>query len=355
MQRVALIVTNATGPLPSGPTGLFLPELAHPYFALLSAGYQPVLVSPSGGVAANDLRHIDQVLDDPLVARFYRDRELMALLETTAAPEGLDAADFAASVYVGGHGAPFDFRSSDALNRFSERIHAAGGVIAAVCHGVCGLIDLEDAHGQPLVAGRRVTGFSNDEEGALREAMPYLLEDELLAKGAVYSRVQPWRSHVVTDARIVTGQQHRSAEAFSSALLHALGGHTVRAWFNRLPNMSDEDIATFVAEDMVNHPAPPPLRNGLAAFQRVLGYVRRSAAEQAYVVEELVQQDDLVVARVRWQGRFTGEYFGVTGNGRPFDAVQYHTFRLRDGTLVEHWAARDDLSMFRQTGVRPPS
>ncbi|MEM7160591.1 MAG: type 1 glutamine amidotransferase domain-containing protein [Myxococcota bacterium] len=222
MKKVALIVTNATGPLPSGPTGLFLPELAHPYFALVEGGYEPVLVSPLGGRAANDLRHIDQVLDDELVARFYEDAELMALIDDTKAPTEVDSSEYAAVVYIGGHGAPFDYRSSKTLNAFAERIYAQGGIVAGICHGVCGLIDLENDAGQPLVAGRRVTGFSNEEEGGLRDAMPYLLEDALVAQGAVFSRVQPWASNVEVDGRLISGQQHRSAAEFTRAVMTAL-------------------------------------------------------------------------------------------------------------------------------------
>jgi len=227
MKRVALIVTNATGPLPSGPTGLFLPELAHPYFALVAAGYEVVLVSPEGGRAANDLRHIDQVLDDEQVARFYEDPELMSLLEDTCAPGDVASGDFVGVVYVGGHGAPFDYRSSTALNAFAEEVYARGGLVSAICHGVCGLVDLKDEAGAPLVARRRVTGFTNEEEGALRDAMPYLLEDELLAKGAIFSRVQPWGSHVERDGRLITGQQHQSAAAFTDALIDGLGKVTL--------------------------------------------------------------------------------------------------------------------------------
>ncbi|MEM9074403.1 MAG: ester cyclase [Myxococcota bacterium] len=357
-KKVALVVTNATGPLPSGPTGLFLPELAHPYFALEEGGFSTELVSPAGGKAANDARHLDQFMDDPQVARFYRDSALMALLDATSAPSDLDPAEFAGVVYVGGHGAPFDYRSSPALNSFAEAVYEAGGVVAAVCHGVCGLIDLKTAEGEPLVAGRRVTGFSNEEEGSLREVMPYLLEDELLAQGAVYSRTRSWTSHVVIDGRLVTGQQHRSAEAFSAALLRVLAqgvsADLVRAWFAQLPGLSDDGFARFVAPDVVNHPAPPRLREGLDAFKQVLRYVHRSAPDQRYTVEEVVAEGDLVVARVRWAGSFRGEYLGVVGNGERFDVVQYHTFRLQDGQIAEHWAARDDLSLFRQTGVEPP-
>lgn len=137
--------------------------------------------------------------------------------------------------------------------------------------------------------------------------------------------------------------------------MHVDGEALVRSWFAQLPQLSDAGFAAFVAEDVVNHPAPPQLREGRDAFRRVLLYVRRSAPDQTYTVEEVVTQGALVVARVRWAGTFTGEYLGVVGNGGRFDVGQYHTFRIADGKLAEHWAVRDDLSVFRQAGVQPPA
>lgn len=358
MKKIAMVVTNATGPLPSGPTGLFMPELAHPYFALVDRGYTPVLVSPRGGPAAHDTRHIDQFMDDPAVARFMNDAALMGRLQDTAAPEALEPEGFAGVVYVGGHGAPFDFRASDALRDFGEAVHRAGGVVAGICHGVAGLVDLRDAAGEPLVAGRRVTGFSNEEEGDLRDVMPFLLEDELLARGARYSRVRAWTSNVEVDGRLVTGQQHRSAEAFTEALVRVLGEDgpaLVRRWFDELPGMSDAAFAGFLDPDFVNHPAPPHLRDGAANFVRVLRYVGAAAKDARYTVEHVVDGGPLVVARVRWAGHFDGEYLGVRGNGGAFDVPQYHCFRIEGGRLAEHWAVRDDLSVFRQAGVTPPA
>ena len=128
----------------------------------------------------------------------------------------------------------------------------------------------------------------------------------------------------------------------------------VRLWFAAFPDLTDAVYAEIVHPDIVNHPAPPPLRRGIANFRRVMAYVLAAAPDQTYRIEAMVAEGDLVVARTRWSGAFTGAYLGVKGNGRPFDVGQYHSFRLDDGLLAEHWAVRDDLEVFRQTGVAPP-
>ncbi len=128
----------------------------------------------------------------------------------------------------------------------------------------------------------------------------------------------------------------------------------VRRWFAAFPDLNDAVFATFVHPDIANHPAPAPLRDGLENFKRVMMYVLAAVPDQIYRCEELVAEGPLVAARTRWIGTFEGGFLGVQGNGARFDVGQSHSFRVADGKLVEHWAVRDDLEVFRQTGVTPP-
>ena len=128
----------------------------------------------------------------------------------------------------------------------------------------------------------------------------------------------------------------------------------VKQWFAAFPNLTDAVFDNLIHPDMVNHPAPPQIRTGLENFKKVLLYVLDAAPDQTYRCEELVAEGSLVVARTRWLGTFQGEFLGVKGNGGHFDVGQSHSFRIADGKLIEHWAVRDDLEVFRQTGVMPP-
>jgi predicted ester cyclase len=128
----------------------------------------------------------------------------------------------------------------------------------------------------------------------------------------------------------------------------------VRRWFAAFPDLNDAVFAALVHPDIANHPAPPPLRDGLENFKRVMMYVLAAVPDQTYRCEELVAEGPLVAARTRWIGTFSGEFLGIQGNGARFDVGQSHSFRVADGKLVEHWAVRDDLEVFRQTGVKSP-
>jgi steroid delta-isomerase-like uncharacterized protein len=128
----------------------------------------------------------------------------------------------------------------------------------------------------------------------------------------------------------------------------------VRRWFQRFGQLTTADFEEMIDPDIVNHPVPEAMKRGRASFERVIRYVISAGPDQTYTINELMSDEDRVMVRVTWQGTFTGEYLGVAGNGKPFSCTQYHTFRIHNGKLAEHWAARDDLSFFRQVGLPPP-
>ena len=102
--------------------------------------------------------------------------------------------------------------------------YAAGRVLSAVCHGPLGLVGVKGDNGAPLVAGRKVTGFSDSEERAVAKEhlVPFLLEAKLKELGGAYSSTSDWGVHVVRDGRVVTGQNPGSSEATAKLVVEAL-------------------------------------------------------------------------------------------------------------------------------------
>lgn len=81
------------------------------------------------------------------------------------------------------------------------------------------------ADGTLLVAGKRVTGFSWNEEvlAGVAKWMPYNAEAEMKRRGAIYDKaLLPFVSHVVTDGRLVTGQNPFSAKATANQIVALL-------------------------------------------------------------------------------------------------------------------------------------
>ena len=129
--------------------------------------------------------------------------------------------DFDAVFYPGGHGPLWDLAEDRASIALIETMFASGKTVAAVCHAPAVFRHTEAPDGSPLVEGKSVTGFSNSEEAAveLTDIVPFLLEDELLAIGANYSKSSDWNPYIITDGNLITGQNPASSEGVAQALL----------------------------------------------------------------------------------------------------------------------------------------
>jgi len=206
-------------------TGWYLAEAAHPHHVLTSKGIEVEFTSPAGGKAPLDeSSKSEDYLKDEVNKHFFNDPKIQSLVSNTKKASEVKINEYDAILYVGGHGVMWDFADNETLVKLGEAIWAKGGVVAAVCHGPAGVINLKDEKGEILVKGKNVAGFSNDEEEAigLTKVVPYSLEDRLKGQGANYSKGDKWTSHVVVDGRLVTGQNPQSANAVGEAIAKLL-------------------------------------------------------------------------------------------------------------------------------------
>ncbi|GAA4474703.1 type 1 glutamine amidotransferase domain-containing protein [Rhodococcus olei] len=216
-KRILNVVTNVGHyDDPAHPTGLWLSELSHAWRVFEQHGFDQTLVSPAGGRSPLEPRSLKFPNYDRTAKAWRADPARMALLETTAGPEGINAADYDAIFFTGGHAVMYDFPDSAGLQRITREIYERGGVVASVCHGYCGLLNTRLSDGSHLVAGRKVTGFARQEEVLARvnKLVPYNAEDEMKKRGALYTKAKlPFVSYTVVDGNLVTGQNPGSARA----------------------------------------------------------------------------------------------------------------------------------------------
>ncbi|WP_406200525.1 type 1 glutamine amidotransferase domain-containing protein [Kitasatospora sp. NBC_01560] len=228
-----LIVLSSVERLPNGrPAGFWLPEAAYPWRALLAADWDFEFVStragrpPVGGVDRSD----------PPQRMFLEDAVVRERLERTTTPDRLRPQDYGIVFIAGGHGSIFDLPEDAALKGFLSAYAAGPGPVAAICHGVAALLGVELPDGQPFLSGRRVTAFTREEERAvgLDQHVPYFLDEALTAAGARYEAGDPFRSHVVVDGQLVTGQNPASAADLAAAgMLLASGRPLPEHWLRR--------------------------------------------------------------------------------------------------------------------------
>ncbi|WP_166268798.1 type 1 glutamine amidotransferase domain-containing protein [Marinobacter caseinilyticus] len=206
-------------------TGFWLDEFTAPYYVFKDAGADITLASPKGGQPPVDPNsEAEDALTDT-TRRFRDDDAAQSALASTVKLSDVRTDDFDAFFYPGGHGPLWDLTNDSLSVALIENAVRQDKVVGAVCHGPAVFRDARNSDGQPLVSGRKVTGFTNTEEDAvqLTNVVPFLVEDMLKSKGGQYSRGDDWASYVVTDGKLITGQNPSSSEASAEAVLKALG------------------------------------------------------------------------------------------------------------------------------------
>ena len=205
-------------------TGFWLEEFAAPYYTLLDAGAKITLASPKGGQPPIDPKSDEPDFQTAATERFKGDADAQAVLASTRKLSDMVAADFDAVMYPGGHGPLWDLTNDTDSIAIIEALVAADKPVAAVCHAPAVLLNARVPSGDFLVKGKKVTGFSNSEEAAvqLTEVVPFLVEDELIARGGEYSKADDWQPYVLSDGKLITGQNPASSESVAKALLGLL-------------------------------------------------------------------------------------------------------------------------------------
>ncbi|MDT0500372.1 MULTISPECIES: type 1 glutamine amidotransferase domain-containing protein [unclassified Halomonas] len=224
-QRILMVLTSHDRLGDTGePTGFWLEELAAPYYACLDAGAEVVLASPAGGQPPLDPKSDAEESQTDATRRFKQDPEAQQQLATTRRLSEVSADDFDAIFYPGGHGPLWDLVDNPDSIRLIETFWAQQKPVATVCHAPIVLLHARDTEGEPLVRGRRVTGFTNGEEEAvgLTEVVPQLVEEALKAVGADYSKADDFAPYTCRDGRLITGQNPPSSEPVAKVLLEAL-------------------------------------------------------------------------------------------------------------------------------------
>jgi len=222
--RILAVLTSTAAIGATGKkAGFELTELSRAYYVFVANGFEVDIASPLGGMPP-------MRLDDELVAAdyaFLNDAQAAAKLARSVPLAQVDPSGYAAVYFVGGKGAMFDFPGHREIQRIVGAVHDRGGVVGAVCHGPAALLEVRLGNGRRLIEGKRMTGFSNDEELFLlkdaRRLFPFLLQDRIAAHGARFVEGPIYLDNTVVDGRLVTGQNPWSTWSVAEAMVAAMG------------------------------------------------------------------------------------------------------------------------------------
>jgi len=221
-----LIVLTSNAVMSGGqPTGFWLEEFTSPYYAFADAGATIEIASVAGGPAPIDPRSLETSGSVAAsVARYQKDAALQAALKQTTPVAGVASNDYDIVFLPGGHGTMWDLPASEVLAGLVARTLTRGAVVAAVCHGPAGLVNARYPDGKSVVAGRRVSAFTDAEERAvkLNGVVPFLLEDRLRGLGAHFESGPDFRPFAIADGNLVTGQNPASSARVAELALAAV-------------------------------------------------------------------------------------------------------------------------------------
>jgi len=217
-KRILMVVTSHDEIQEGHKTGIWLSEFAEPYEIFRENGVQVVVASIKGGKAPIDPRSLDE-------NNRAKWQDAIRELEQTLPLSDVSAEGFDALFLPGGHGTMFDFPDNEVLQTRVREFFESDRVVAAVCHGPSGLVNVKLSSGEYLVKGKRVTSFTNEEEREVQldSVMPFLLEDRLRENGALFEAAPKWTDHVTVDGKLVTGQNPQSGASAAKKVLELLG------------------------------------------------------------------------------------------------------------------------------------
>ena len=223
MKKVLCVVTSNDVKGDTGiPTGFWLSELTHPMAKLEEAGIKTDIASIKGGKPPIDKDSLD--MTDEINKKYWHDEDFQHKYNNTFKLSDVNAENYDAIFFAGGHGVMWDFPDSEAVQRVTREIYENGGIVSAVCHGPAALVNVKLSDGSYLVKDKKLTSFTNGEEEEVQATnlVPFLLESKLIEHGANHEAAANWSNHVIVDGRLVTGQNPASAASVGEEIAKLL-------------------------------------------------------------------------------------------------------------------------------------
>ncbi|MFT3703064.1 MAG: type 1 glutamine amidotransferase domain-containing protein [Agriterribacter sp.] len=224
--NILLIATNvskyASGKLR---TGLWLSEITHIYDAAKKNGFEITIASPNGGEVPIDPESLKPLVLDKTSMKYFSTPAFMRLLFQTKTLKEVARLSFDCVYLAGGHASMYDFPNDVTLQKIIKEQYESNKIVAAICHGVGGLLNVKLSNGELLIKDKKITGFDWFEEAIARrkKEVPFNLEAALKARNVIYKKALiPMTSKVVVDRNLITGQNPFSSKEMAKVVMQQL-------------------------------------------------------------------------------------------------------------------------------------
>lgn len=226
MMKILIVVTNvAMYESKSLSTGLWLSELTHIYHSAKEQGLEITIASPKGGNAPIDPESLKPMVLDKVTKEYWEDSSFRELLQHTKSLSEVSGQQFDCVYLAGGHGTMYDFPNDVTLQTIIRQHYESNKIVAAVCHGVGGLLNVKLSNGEYLIKDKTITGFNWFEESLARrkKEVPFNLEESLKERGSDYKKAFiPMTSKVLVDGNLITGQNPFSSKEIAKVVMQQL-------------------------------------------------------------------------------------------------------------------------------------
>ncbi|MBN9293794.1 MAG: type 1 glutamine amidotransferase domain-containing protein [Flavobacteriia bacterium] len=224
--KILIIVTSvATYENHKLETGLWLSELTHIYHLAKEQGFDITIASPKGGNTPIDPESLKPMMLDKMTKEYWADSSFRELLKHTKSLNEVAGQQFDAVYLAGGHGTMYDFPDNATLQSIIRQHYENNKIVAAVCHGVGGLLNVKLSDGEYLIKNKTLTGFNWFEESLARrkKEVPFNLEKSLKERGSNYKKAFiPMTSKVLVDGNLITGQNPFSSKEIAKVVMREL-------------------------------------------------------------------------------------------------------------------------------------
>lgn len=225
MIKTLIIVTSIANYQSGLETGLWLSELTHIYDKAKKQGYEITIASPKGGNIPIDPESLKPFVLDKVTKAYYNDSTFMNELNSSKTLEEVANQEFDLVYLAGGHGTMYDFPNDTTMQKIIREHFENGKKVAAICHGVGGLLNVKLLNGEYLIKDKKITGFNWFEESIAgrKKEVPFNLEAGLKERKSNYSKAFiPMTSKVVVDGNLITGQNPFSSKEMAKVVMNEM-------------------------------------------------------------------------------------------------------------------------------------
>ncbi|MGK6344422.1 type 1 glutamine amidotransferase domain-containing protein [Chryseobacterium sp. DT-3] len=225
MKKLLLIVTNVDKYASGLPTGLWLSELTHIYHKAQEKKWNITIASPKGNNVPIDPESLKPLVLDKISKDYYQDPLFMDELNHSIKLNEVIHESFDCIYLAGGHATMYDFPDDENIKKLIRQQYESGKMVAAICHGVGGLLNVRLPNGEYMIKGKSMTGFDWFEETIARRKreVPFNLEAVIKERGANLKKAFiPMTSNIVIDGNLITGQNPFSSKEMAKVVVEQL-------------------------------------------------------------------------------------------------------------------------------------